>query len=219
MGAGRAKASSNDTDGGTVWFRAARISTSRPRPILSSRSVCGRVTSLSPQQMANFLLEKILAEQIGSTDRCARRKAHRQTGRRSSQDRSAKRIGNMWLLRWKDKTGGAFLRASAELTYRSTVMPARRSPGHLAAFNVLREVHGSQGRLGSHAQLRRAWWLLPMSDAERASLMLQTGRMTWRDMGDAATARTSLLKCCACSPENEELQSLYRRFGVPSADA
>ena len=51
----------------------------------------------------------------------------------------------------------------------------------------------------------------PMSDAERASLMLQAGRMTWRDMGDAATAKGFFAEVLRVFPENRNCKPIYRR--------
>ena len=122
-------------------------STSRPRPILSSRRCLRAVTSLAPQhEMANFLLERFSPSRIGLM-KSLRSKKSASTDSPTMQAKIdlAKRIGNMWLLRWKDKERAArFYGRALNLAYRGTVEASKAFPGHLAAFNLLREVHGAR---------------------------------------------------------------------------
>ena len=84
---------------------------------------------------------------------------------------------------------------------------------------MLREVYGAKADWAPMLNFAELGGFAPMSDAERAALMVQAGRMAWRDMGDAATARTFFAEVGRVFPENEELAAYAAEFGDPAAEA
>ncbi len=192
MGAGRAKQGSDPAMAARIWFRAARIFHIEAKTDPQFEECLRAVIALQPQhEMANFLLEKILAEQSRLDEIVAlQEKRIESLADVQAKIDLSKRIGNMWLLRWKDKERAArFYGRSLNLTYRGTVDASKAFPGHLAAFNMLREVLGPKGDWAPLLNYAELGSFAPMADADRAALMVQAGRMAWRDMGDAATAR------------------------------
>ncbi len=222
MGAGRAKQGSDPAMAARIWFRAARIFHIEAKTDPQFEECLRAVIALQPQhEMANFLLEKILAEQSRFDEIVAlQEKRIESLADVQAKIDLSKRIGNMWLLRWKDKERAArFYGRSLNLTYRGTVDASKAFPGHLAAFNMLREVLGPKGDWAPLLNYAELGSFAPMADADRAALMVQAGRMAWRDMGDAATARNFFAEVGRVFPENEELQAYVAEFGDPAAEA
>jgi len=204
-----------------VLFRAARIlhleapNDSRLEQILTS------VLGIEPQhEMANFLLEKVLAGQNRFDEIVAL-----EDGRIDSleDDQSkinlAKRFGNMWLLRWKDRDRAAhFYGRALDMAYHGSVSVEVSFPGHMAAFSLLRDVLVPRNEwepLVGYAELGR---VAPMKDEERGALMLQAGRMAWQDMGDPARARQYFAQVALVYPDNAELQAYIAEYGDPSVE-
>ena len=222
MGAARARQAGDPAMAARMWFRAARIFHIEAKTDPQFEECLRGVISLSPQhEMANFLLEKILAEQSRFDEIVAlEEKRIDSLGDVQSKIDLSKRIGNMWLLRWKDKERAVrFYGRALTLTYRGTVDAGKAFPGHLAAFNVLREVHGAKGDWAPLLNYAELGGFAPMSDADRAALMLQAGRMVWREMNDAATAKGFFAEVARVFPENEELAAYVAEFGDPTVDA
>ena len=204
-----------------VYLRAARIlhleAANDPRLETTLR----HVVALAPQQeMANFLLEKLLHAQNRFDDIIAVQDQRIDALEDAqAQIDLAKRIGNMWLLRWKDRDRAAHFYGRALLsTYAGSVDAAQAFPGHLAAFSMLRDVMAPRGewpQLLSYAELGRS---ALMSDDERAALMVQAGRIAWREMGDAERARGYYAEVLRVFPEQEELQAYIAEFGDPSVE-
>ena len=222
MGAGRAKQGSDPGMAARIWFRAARIFHIEAKTDPQFEECLRAVIALQPQhEMANFLLEKILAEQSRLDEIVAlQEKRIESLADVQAKIDLSKRIGNMWLLRWKDKERAArFYGRSLNLTYRGTVDASKAFPGHLAAFNMLREVLGPKGDWAALINFAELGSFAPMADSDRAALMVQAGRMAWRDMGDAAAARNFFAEVGRVFPENEELQAYVAEFGDPAAEA
>lgn len=223
MGVGQAKQGSDPVMAARVWFRAARIFHIEAKTDPHFEECLRAVVVLAPQhEMANFFLEKVLAEQ-NRFDEIVGLEEHRvdSVGDVQSKIDLAKRIGNMWLLRWKDRERAArFYSRALTLAYRGSVEAATAFPGHLAAFNLLREVQAAKGDLAPLVTFAELGGFAPMSDAERGVLMVQAGRMAWREMNDPAVARGFFAEVQRVFPENPELLAFVAEVGDPSgADA
>lgn len=204
-----------------VYLRAGRILHLEAANDPRLEQVLRNVVALAPQQeMANFLLEKTLAAQ-NRYDEIVALQDQRIDALEDAQEQIdlAKRIGNMWLLRWKDRDRAAHFYGRALLsTYAGSVDAAQAFPGHLAAFSLLRDVMAPRGewpQLLSYAELGRS---ALMGDEERAALMVQAGRIAWREMGDAERARGYYAEVARVIPEHEELQAYAAEYGDPSVE-
>lgn len=205
-----------------VWLRAARIFHIEARSDPQFEECLRAVVALQPQhEMANFLLEKILAEQ-GRFDEIIALQDKRIDGLTGDQAKIdlAKKIGNMWLLRWKDRERAArFYGRALTFTYRGAVEAGKVLPGHLAAFSLLRDIlvpKGEWAQLFNYAELGT---FAPMNDEERGALMVQAARAAWRDAGDPARAKAYYAEVQRVYPEHEELQNYIAEYGDPSVEA
>ncbi len=204
-----------------VYLRAARIlhleAATDPRLEQALRNV----VALAPQQeMANFLLEKTLAAQNRFDDIVALQDQRIDSLEDAqAQIDLAKRIGNMWLLRWKDRDRAAHFYGRALLsTYAGSVDAAQAFAGHLAAFSLLRDVMAPRAewpQLLSYAELGRS---ALMGDEERGALMVQAARIAWREMADPERARGYYAEVMRVFPENDELQAYVAEFGDPTIE-
>ena len=205
-----------------VWLRAARIFHIEARSDPQFEECLRGVVALQPQhEMANFLLEKILAEQ-GRFDEIIAVQDRRIDGLTGDQAKIdlAKRIGNMWLLRWKDKDRAArFYGRALNFTYRGAVEAGKALPGHLAAFSLLRDTLAPKGEWAQLFNYADLGSFAPMHDEERAALMVQAGRAAWRDAGDPGRAKNYYAEVQRTFPEHEELQNFIAEYGDPSVEA
>ena len=221
MESARRMQDSNPQMAARVFLRAARIFHFESKSDPQFEECLRAVVALLPQhEMANFLLEKVLAEQ-GRFDEIVAIEDRRIDSLPTDQAKIdlAKRIGTMWQLRWKDKERGArFYGRALTLTYRGQVDAAKSFAGHLAAFSLLRDVYAPKNEfepLLNYAELGR---FAPMSDEERAALMVQAGRLAWRDMNDPGRAKSYFAEVQRVFPENEELNAFIAEYGDPSVE-
>ena len=205
-----------------IWLRAARIFHIEARTDPQLEECLRGVIALQPQhEMANFLLEKILAEQ-GRFDEIIALQDKRIDGLTGDQPKIdlAKRIGNMWLLRWKDKDRAArFYGRALNFTYRGAVEAGKALPGHLAAFSLLRDTLAPKGEWAQLFNYADLGSFAPMNDEERGALMVQAAHAAWRDAGDPARAKPYFAEVQRVYPEHEELQAFVNEYGDPNAEA
>ncbi len=205
-----------------VWLRAARIYHIEAKADPGFEECLRAAVALQPQhEMVNFLLEKILAEQ-GRFDEIIALQDKRIDGVQGDQAKIdlAKRIGNMWLLRWKDKERASrFYGRALTMTYRGAVEAHKAFPGHLAAFSLLRDMLVPKGEFEQLFNYAELGSFAPMLDEERGALMVQAGRAAWRDANDPARAKAYYAEVQRVYPEHEELQAFIAEHGDPSAEA
>lgn len=206
-----------------LWLRAARILRIEVPADPQCEECLRQVLALEPQhEAANFLLEKIYGEQ-GRFDQLMMMQEHRIEGLSDERARIKlwQQIGSTWLVRWQDKDRASYFFGHAlRLCYESPNPVEALFPGHLAAFNLLREVHGPREEwedllayadLGSRAQ---------MSDEAKGLLMVQAGGIALHEVKDVRRARGYFAVLQRVNPGHDELRAFVQAHGpIGQADS
>ncbi|MCS6914793.1 MAG: tetratricopeptide repeat protein [Myxococcales bacterium] len=204
-----------------LYLRAARILQIEVRADPQFEDCLRRVLSLDPQhEVANFLLEKVYGEQ-GRFDEIMILQERRAEGVSSERERIAlwQRNGAIWLVRWQDKGRAAYFYGRVlESVYRSGWPVGEVFPGHLAAFHLVREVHGARGEWDHVLRYADLGAQANMSDEERIALLVQAAEIAWREAGDVGRARGYLALVKKLQPDHPVLQDFTREHGEVKAE-
>lgn len=187
----RAAQSIGSADAARLWFQAARIFYPKDRSDPRYEECLRAVVMLQPQHgLGNLLLENWLAEQR-RFDELESLQSGRLDRLEDEQQRLQllKHFGNMWLLRWKDRTRACRFYAKAlSIVYGGHGEVVKVFPGHVRAFCLLREELGPKGEGAAVLTLAELARNVRMSNDERGALMAQTALTVSEDMRDAARA-------------------------------
>src|SRR5262249_6363702 len=135
---------------------------------------------------ANFLLERVLSAR-GEWEAIV--DLHERRAQTPGADRAGlyRRFASVWGLRWNDAArSAAFYGKALEAYYQNGV---EQFPGHVAAFEFLRDVHAQSGDWEPLLELAELGLRAQIDDADKAILAAQAGAVAWKGMGDTAKAK------------------------------
>src|SRR5262249_30920129 len=168
---------------GPLWLRVARVQALEDASRAEYEQWLRRALAADPQSdEANFLLEQILAARKQWEDIVVLHEQRARVAPAVDRARLYRRFASVWAVRWDDASRwAAFYRKALEAYYSDGV---DRFPGHIAAFDFLREISSQSGDWTRLIELAELGLSARIDDIEKALLAAGAGAVAWKQLKD-----------------------------------
>ncbi|MCA9664794.1 MAG: tetratricopeptide repeat protein, partial [Myxococcales bacterium] len=188
-----------------LLLRAARIYGIEAPDDSTREDLLRKAVEFDPTNIeANFLLESLLADSGRQSEIVELQEARAANVDDTERARMYRDFASQWAIRFVDMpTTARFYDFALRSYYNGN---ADHFPGHLAAYNLLREVRGPQGAWAELLELADSGLRAPLLEEDQVVLATQAAEIAWREVGDVERAAGYYAWIQRIDPDNASLQ-------------